>query len=147
VYEPLLSPSEVAEIQNVLIFRPHQITGVSDPGYDANYDYGDSDLTNPVYDYYDGGSSSAAVQQPAEVLDNDGTFSVWFLSRLQPDLIAGEAQIGTTSLHVVRAPVGSNILEDDVMRVVESGQEYIVQDTNRDDSWPEMMKMLVRSRE
>jgi hypothetical protein len=155
VYEPLLSPAEVAEIQGVargqfntpvLIFRPGQIAA-SSPEYNPSYDYGDSGLTDPVYDYFDGGSSSAAVEQPDDVLAADGSFSVWFLSRLQPELIAGESQIGTISLHIVRAPVGSDIVEDDIMRVIDSGQEYVVTDTNKDDSWPEMMKMIVRSRE
>jgi V8-like Glu-specific endopeptidase len=101
--------------------------------YDAAYDYGDDELTDfdPVY------------QTEDEVTQVSG----WLVSRLVSDPTTGQGQLATVDLHTLRLPVGTDIRPNDIAARVDNGAEYVVIDTNSDDTWPEWLKANVRRRE
>jgi hypothetical protein len=136
----LLDDDEIAAIRELgesgmttpfIISRASVIT-TSHPDYDPNYDYGDDMLTEPD-----------PVYQSADVMQVEG----WLVSRLVTDLSVGQAMLSDVDLHVLRLPVGTDVRPSDIARRVDTGEEYLVVDTNSDDTWPEWLKAHVRRRE
>lgn len=137
----LLDDAELAAIRELGVsgmttlftIRRATVITTSSPSYDAAYDYGDDEMTapDPVYQY------------------GDDTIEVygWLKSHLVSDPSSGQAQLSTVDLHVLRVPVGTDIRPSDLAERVDSGAQYVVIDTNSDDTWPEWTKANVRRRE
>lgn len=136
----LLSDEEIAAIRELgesgmntpFIIRRSTVVGTSHPSYDLNYDYGDDMLTEPD-----------PVYQTEDVTLVNG----WLVSRLVSDSSTGQGQLATVDQHVLRLPVGTDIRPNDVVERQGTGEQYIVTDTNSDDTWPEWLKANVRRRE
>lgn len=137
--KPLLSATALAAIRRVgegqfqteiQIFRGVPLT-VSSPGYDPLYDYGDDD--DEEIEPYEG--------------DTYGTALAWFHSTLQNAMSDEDGQIAPIDLHEIRAAFGTDIRPHDIIRRVDNGDEFVVIDTNGDDTWAEKLKATVRRRE
>lgn len=136
---PLLDDSELAAIRELgesgmttpFIIKRSSVITTSSPEYDPNYDYGDDELSDldPVYQ--------------TDVLEVNG----WLVSRLQNDLSSGQGMLSAVDLHVLRLPWGTDIRPNDVAERVSNGEQYVVIDTNSDDTWAEWLKANVRRRE
>jgi hypothetical protein len=136
----LLDDDEIAAIRELgesgmttpfIISRASIIT-TSHPDYDPNYDLGDDWLSDPD-----------PVYQSADMMEVNG----WLVSKLVSDLSVGQAQLSDVDLHILRLPVGTDVRPNDIARRVDTNEEYIVIDTNSDDTWPEWLKTHVRRRE
>lgn len=136
----LLSDEEIAAIRELgeqgmtepfIIARAGVIT-TSSPSYDPDYDYGDDMLTDPD-----------PVYQSEDVATVDG----WLVTRLVSEPTSGQGQLAVVDTHILRFPWGTDLRPNDVARRVATGEEYVVGDTNGDDTWAEWLKANVRRRE
>lgn len=136
----LLSDEEIAAIRALgeegmnepfIISRANVIT-LSSPSYDAAYDYGDDMLDDPD-----------PVYQTEDVTTVDG----WLVTRLVSEPTIGQAQLAVVDTHILRFPWGTDLRPNDIARRVATGEEYVVGDTNGDDTWAEWLKANVRRRE
>jgi hypothetical protein len=109
------------------------VVDTSSPSYDPSTDYGDDQMG--AYTPVDG------VDQPI------GVTTGWLLSKLVRDFSTGEAQLTTITMQVIRMPVGTDVLPQDVLVQTDTGAEYVVIDTNVDDTWAEWLEANVRRRE
>jgi len=113
--------------------------------YRAGYVDVENDSPIPVYDWGDDEPDVVSVEGEGHEVER---VSVWFYSRLQSRTAGtADAALATVDEHIVRAPVGTDIQSGDRLLVEDSGNAYQVVDTNNDDTWPEMMKVIVRRQE
>ena len=113
--------------------------------YRAGYVDPENDVPPPLYDFGDDEPDLMSVESEGHEVTR---LAVWFLSRLQSQTAGtADAALATVDQHIVRAPVGSDIEAGDRMLVEGTGNVYQVVDTNNDDTWPEMMKIIVRRQE
>lgn len=135
----LISPEELAAIQSlgvlgldteVDIYRSGIVT-IDSPQYDPQYDYGD-DEPYPV-----GVAAAGRVT----------TALAWFYSKLQTSISADEGQTGTIDLHEIRFAVGTDVRSRDIVRRTDNAEEYVVVDTNGDDTYQDMLRATARRRE
>lgn len=136
----LLTDEEIAAIRELgesgmttpFIIKRATVVATSDPEYDPDYDYGDDLLTDP---------------DPVYQTEDVATVNGWLVSRLASDLSTAQGQLSAVDLHILRLPVGTDIRPNDLAERVGSGEQYVVIDTNSDDTWPEWTKANVRRRE
>lgn len=126
---------ELGMITEVTITRADNVP-VDDqaPGYDSSTDYGDDQMSDftPVN----------GALQPV------GVTEAWFVtSPLASGVSTGQGMLSTIDRHVVRMPVGTDVIPQDVLVSTETGAEYLVLDTNADDTWPEWLDATVDRRE
>lgn len=115
------------------IYRPG--TGpvdVAAPGYDPTQDYGDDEITFP--DAEPGATPVAAT-------------TGWFFSTIQTAVDNSSGQVATIDLHQLRLKLGTNIRSQDIVKRLDSGETYVVVDTNAEDTWPDMLRAALRRRE
>ena len=140
---PLFTPNEIAAIQGLAkpgfqtlfrILRPAIVNVDSQsPAYKPEEDFGDDELENLDVD--------ANVTPVCEVR---GWLFAWPLVQNVSD---GAGQIGTIDTHELRLPVGTDILAMDIAIRDDNGQAFIVVSTSDDDSWPDMLRCILRRRE
>lgn len=129
---PLISAAEKAALQALAvdmvmttlatIYHQTTVTPVS-----ADYDYGDDDVQ------YLGDTISGT---PVEA-------QVWVVNRPSVDAVDNAGMIQTISPGVMRMPVGTAVFPGD--RVVIEGTEFVVIDTNPDDTWPAWLKVTFQA--
>jgi hypothetical protein len=149
---PFFSPSEIAAIQSVAtplfdtvftILRPTiKVQNPDAHDYDPTQDYGDDDLVNDDIVYKD----TVPV----------GTCLAWLYAwPLAKDISTGAGQIGTIDTHELRVPVGTDIQAMDLaVRMdtmvdgdLSTAQQFVVVATSGDDTWPDMLRAILRRRE
>lgn len=139
---PLLSATALASIRKigeaqlttlVKIIRPVPV--VQDPtqmSYDPNYDFGDDDDTFEIY-------------EGAETTYN--LASAWFHSTIQSTNVGDDQAIRTIDLHEIRFAVGTDVRVQDIIERVDTGEQWVVIDTNALDTWAEKLRVHARRAE
>lgn len=149
--EPLLSTLELSEIRDIgvsmmvteMVIVRQRVVLVGDTGYDPVYPYGD-DLSS--YDYGDDAYFEDEVTQPDQIEEITGSETIvkgWFVPVLAAD-VAADIDLSTITRNIIRFPVGTDIREKDLIRVVSNAAEYLVIDVGDDATWPEWLKVTVR---
>lgn len=129
------SLGELGMVTEVTITRSSNVP--VDPlavGYDPSTDYGDDQMSvfTPV----------SGALQPI------GVTSAWFLTTpLASSADTGQGMLTTISHHIIRMPIGTDVKPQDVLVASDTGSEYLVIDTNADDTWPEWLDATVTRRE
>lgn len=104
-----------------------------DPGYDPSTDYGDDVL--------------GAYTPVTGALQPVGVTTGWLVSKLVTNVSTGQGQLATVDMHILRMPVGVDVKPQDILVSTDTGAEYLVIDTNADDTWPEWFQANVKRRE
>lgn len=138
----MIDASELAGLQElaepffvtpVEIYRPGSgPVDTAAPEYDPAYDYGDDEITFP--DAEEGAEAIASV---------DG----WFYSTIQSNVADSSGQNAVIDIHQVRFKIGTDIRSQDIVKRVDTGDTFVVIDTNVEDSWPDMVRASTRRRE
>ena len=134
VGSPLLSAAELSAFQSdfvgltmttpVIIYHQTLVTPTSNDN-----DYGDDDVR-----YL--GSTTAGT--PVETV-------AWIVNRPSVDLIDNAGMIQTVSPGLMRMPIGTPVYSGDM--VVVGDEQFVVIDTNNDDTWPEWKKVHFQSQQ
>ena len=125
----------------IQIFRPllagEAWTSPEPAGYVPMYDFGDDEYVDPAIE--------SDTTYP--IAGGDGKLLAWFFSHLQQNVSDDSGQVATIDIHEIRLPVGTNLLPLDTVRDTASGENYLCVDTNAEDSYPDMMRAILRRRE
>ena len=97
----------------------------SQPGYNASTDYGDDEL-----------GTFTPVDGPIQPV---GVTAGWFVSRLAPALNTEGQSLSSIQHLEIRMPWGTDVKPQDVLVSSDTGDEYIVVDTNADNAWAEWL--------
>lgn len=132
----------------VEVFRPTVLAqDETNPGYVPEYDFGDDDLypvDPPSYTY------AYVDDLPVYPYGEDGPVWSglgWMFSHIQQNVSEGGGQMGTIDIHEIRLPITADISPMDLLRLVISGDVFVVVDTNKEDTWPDMLRASLRRRE
>ena len=124
----------------IQIFRPPlagEAWPTPDVGYIPMYDFGDDEYVDPAIE--------SDTTYP--IAGGDGKLKAWFFSHLQQNETDDSGQIATIDIHEIRLPIGTDLRPQDTVRSTSSREDYVCVDTNAEDSYPDMLRAILRRRE
>jgi hypothetical protein len=126
----------------IQIFRPllagEAWTSPTPPAdYVPEYDFGDDEYVDPAIE--------SDTTYP--IAGGDGKLKAWFFSHLQQSVTDDSGQVATIDIHEIRLPIGTDLRPQDTVRSASSREDYVCVDTNAEDSYPDMLRAVLRRRE